>query len=92
MLDILVTVGVILVLIALVALMLHLTNAHQEQRVATARYERFHPGDPRSGPSEEREGRLEGGRTPDSAEGGDRAEAQHPPSRPDPNRGPDAAA
>jgi hypothetical protein len=45
-LDILVTVGVILVLIALAALLLHLINTHHRQDVATADYERFHPGDP----------------------------------------------
>ncbi|QPP07884.1 hypothetical protein G4Z16_17400 [Streptomyces bathyalis] len=46
MLDILVTVGVILVLIALAALLLHLINTHHEQRIAATHYERFHPGDP----------------------------------------------
>jgi hypothetical protein len=46
MLDILVTVGVILVLIALAALLLHLINTHHRQDVATADYERFHAGDP----------------------------------------------
>ena len=53
MLDILVTVGVILILIALAALLLHLVDEHQRQRVATADYERFHPGDPRPGSSGE---------------------------------------
>lgn len=46
MLDILVTVGVILVLIALAALLLHLINTHHEQHIAAADYERFHPGQP----------------------------------------------
>lgn len=44
--EILVTVGVILVLIALAALMIHLINVHRDQRVAAFHYERFHPGDP----------------------------------------------
>ena len=44
--DILVTVGVILLLIALAALMIHLINTHHEQRIAALDYERFHPGDP----------------------------------------------
>ncbi|OEU86494.1 hypothetical protein DB35_22405 [Streptomyces abyssalis] len=62
MLDILVTVGVILVLIALAALLLHLINTHHEQRIATTHYERFHPGNPPEGPGSraERQDREEG--------------------------------
>ena len=65
MLDILVTVGVILVLIALAALLLHLINAHHRQDIATAHYESFHPGDPPPGTSAdpgEETGRGERGR------------------------------
>lgn len=72
MLDVLVTVGVILVLIALAALLLHLINTHHEQDVATAEYERFHPGNPPPTPQsrgedtarderQEQERRYEGG-------------------------------
>ncbi|WP_314175786.1 hypothetical protein [Streptomyces winkii] len=77
MLDILVTVGVILVLIALAALLLHLINTHHEQRIAAAHYERFHPGDPPRPHRSEREGekgrdearrRDEGGGGPPSGE------------------------
>lgn len=46
MLDIVVTVGGILVLIALVALMLHLINTRQQQGITAADYEEFHPGNP----------------------------------------------
>lgn len=77
MLDILVTVGVILVLIALAALLLHLINTHHEQRIAAAHYEDFHAGDPpRSGKDgEERAGRGEerrqrGREGPEGGDGG----------------------
>jgi hypothetical protein len=43
--DILVTVGVILLLIALAALMIHLINAHHEQGIAALDYEQSRPGD-----------------------------------------------
>ncbi|MCH6161271.1 hypothetical protein [Streptomyces marispadix] len=74
MLDILVTVGVILVLIALAALLLHLINTHQRQDVATADYERFHPGDPPESRSESdsagnREGKPDAGGGPPRREG-----------------------
>lgn len=75
MLDILVTVGVILVLIALAALLLHLIGAHHRQDVAGAHYERFHPGNPpnvrgRGGGAgaETRERRDEGGAGPPPGE------------------------
>jgi hypothetical protein len=66
MLDILVTTGVILVLIALAALLLHLINTHHQQGIAAAHYERFHPGDPpkteqRDRERRDRERRDEGG-------------------------------
>ena len=44
--DILVTVGVIVVLIALTALLIHLLNVHHGQRIAETHYDRFHAGDP----------------------------------------------
>jgi hypothetical protein len=44
--EILVTIGVILALIALAALMIHLINVHRDQRVAAFHYDRFQPGDP----------------------------------------------
>ncbi|SCK38063.1 hypothetical protein [Streptomyces sp. WMMB 322] len=55
MLDILVTVGVILVLIALAALLLHLINTHRDRSIATARYEDFHPGNPPRSPGDREE-------------------------------------
>lgn len=47
--DILVTVGVILLLIALAAGMIHLVNERHEQSIATHHYESFHAGDPPGG-------------------------------------------
>ncbi|MFC4495823.1 hypothetical protein ACFPA8_16980 [Streptomyces ovatisporus] len=44
--DILVTVGIILLLIALTALMIHLLNVRHEQSIVTHRYDTFHPGNP----------------------------------------------
>lgn len=47
--DILVTVGVILLLIVLTALMIHLLDARHQQSIATHRYDTFHPGNPPGG-------------------------------------------
>ncbi|NLU75923.1 hypothetical protein HCC61_25270 [Streptomyces sp. HNM0575] len=75
MLDILVTVGVILVLIALAALLLHLIGAHHRQDVATAHYESFHPGNP------PRAREREQGDLPETRERRDEGGAGPPPGR-----------
>jgi hypothetical protein len=56
MVDILVTVGVILVLIALTAMLLRLIDRHHARDVATAHYEPFHPGKPPPAPQDGDEG------------------------------------
>lgn len=56
MVDILVTVGVILVLIGLTAMLLRLIDRHHARDVATAHYESFHPGKPPPAPQDGDEG------------------------------------
>ncbi|GGO56542.1 hypothetical protein GCM10012287_50370 [Streptomyces daqingensis] len=54
--DILVTVGVIVLLIALTALMIHLLNVRHQQSIVTHRYDTFHPGNPPEGEGAEQAG------------------------------------
>lgn len=57
--DIIVTVGIILILIAVSSLVIHLINAHHAQDVAEHDYDAFHPGDPRSGEAPAADGAAE---------------------------------
>ncbi|MGH3309935.1 MAG: hypothetical protein ACRDP3_05030 [Streptomyces sp.] len=53
--DILVTVGVILAMIAVGALVIHVINVHHAHDIAEHEYEAFHPGDPHESAEEQRD-------------------------------------